>query len=116
MRIIFNHIFLLLSVLCFLSPSYAVENYENGNETSFVDQVITNERGVCLLIDGSWLIADGFQCSSEGMFVFVHETWVPLTDAIEISDFQASWRCSKCKRYNMDGVNVCPYCGKSKSG
>ncbi|MCH9704096.1 MAG: hypothetical protein K0U13_04830 [Chlamydiae bacterium] len=27
---------------------------------------------------------------------------------------KASWKCHKCGRFNIDGVNSCPYCGSPK--
>jgi hypothetical protein len=107
--------FLVLFVMCFIVVGHAFESRDSATETPFIEQVITNNQDVCLLIDQSWLIADNLQASSEGMFVSLHGSWMPLAEAIAIGDYQASWRCSKCRRYNIDGVNVCPYCGKPKN-
>jgi len=100
--------FLVLCSICFTKAQ--------ANEMPLIEQVITNDQGVCLLIGDSWLVTKGMQASNEGMFVLVNEAWMPIFEAVEFGDYQASWKCSKCGRYNMDGVNTCPYCGKRKNG
>ena len=89
----------------------------NDSATLFIEQVITNDQGVFLLVNDFWVCGKGMQASEEGTFVLVNEEWMPLLAAIESGDcIRASWKCSKCRRYNLDGVNACPYCGKPRYG
>ena len=81
----------------------------------FDGQIVNNEQGVYLLIDDSWLKTEGVQFVGEDAFALVEGEWLTLEEVLELGDYQAAWRCSKCKRYNMDGVNTCPYCGKRKN-
>jgi hypothetical protein len=109
---------LILFALSFITTAQAFEtgNCYNGHDMPLIEQVIINDQGVCLLIGNSWLVTNGMQASNEGMFVLVNEEWMPIAAAVEFGDFQASWKCSKCGSYSMDGVNTCPYCGKPKNG
>jgi hypothetical protein len=118
MRMQYKFMSLLLLVLCFLSAAQAFESVDYRNEIDMppVEQVIATNQGVGLLIGESWLIAEALQATGEGLFVFLNEEWMPLAEAVEIGDYQASWECSRCHRYSMDGVNVCPYCGKHRNG
>lgn len=113
MRVMFKYVLLLLCTVSF-TRGQAFEG--NSTEMPLIEQVITNDKGVCLLIGNSWLVAKGLQASDEGMFVLVNEEWMPISEALEFGDYQASWKCSKCGRYNMDGVTICPYCGKPRNG
>lgn len=108
---------LTLIALSFITTTQAFEkrNCYNGEDMPFIEQVITNDQGVCLLIGNSWLVTKGMQASNEGMFVLVNEEWISVAEAVEFGDFQASWKRSKCGRYSMDGINICPYCGKPKN-
>lgn len=100
-------ILLVLYSTCFIA---------RASEIPLIEQIITNDKGVCLLIGDSWLVTKGMQASNEGMFVLINEEWMPISEAVDFGDYQVSWKCSKCGRYSMDGVNVCPYCGKPKNG
>jgi hypothetical protein len=57
---------------------------------------------VCLLIGDAWLVAKGMQASDAGMFILLNAEWVPIAEAIEFGDYQASWKCRKCGRYNSE--------------
>lgn len=110
-------------ILCFnvahaynYSQKFEDENYFVDPANPPIDQVITNDQGVFLLVNDFWVCGQGFQASEAGTFLLVNGEWMSLVAAIESEDcIQASWICSKCGRYSMDGVNVCPYCGKRKN-
>lgn len=108
MSIFYKLMLLILCSMCFIKA--------RANETPLIEHVMMNNQGVYLLIGDSWLVTKGMQASNEGIFVLVNEEWMPISEAVEFGDYQASWKCSKCGRYNMDGVNTCPYCGKPKNG
>jgi len=108
MRAIYKFMLFFLCLSCF--------TVVRASEMPLIEQVVTNDLGVCLLIGDSWLVTKGMQASNEGMFVLMNEEWMSISEAVELGDYQASWKCSKCGRYNMDGVNTCPYCGKPKNG
>jgi hypothetical protein len=81
----------------------------------FDGQVVNNEQGVYLLINDTWLKTEGVQIIKEDAFALMEGEWMTLEEALTLGDYQAAWKCSNCKRYNMDGVNICPYCGKRKN-
>ena len=118
MRILRLFELLVLCALSFVTTAQALEqeNCYNRYEIPLIEQVITNDEGICLLIGNSWLMTKGMQASNEGMFVLVNEEWMSIDEAVECGDFQASWKCSRCGRSSMDGINTCPYCGKPKNG
>lgn len=101
----------LIAILCFSNTIQAFEI----QKIPLVEQVMTSDSDVFLLIENLWLKTEGFQISCAGAFVLVNGGWITLAEAVEVGDFQASWQCSRCKRYNMDGIKACPYCGKSKN-
>lgn len=97
---------------------YAFESSQSSKiEAPFVEQIMTNEQGVHLLIGEYWLNADGLQASENGMFVLLHGEWMPLSEAVKMRGYLLrSWKCSRCGRYNLEGINACAYCGKPKNG
>jgi hypothetical protein len=127
MKIMIKSMWLVLLILC-CNVAYSFENVSvhqkaeimsrfNGIQTPLIEQVVTNEQGVFLLVNDFWVCSKSMQASEEGTFVLVNGEWMSLLAAIENGDcIRASWKCSKCGRFNMDGVNACPYCGKPKNG
>jgi hypothetical protein len=110
MRLLSKIVALFLVLLSFSTTTYAREW-----DLLSVQQVITNEQGVCLLIGDRWLSTEGFFATGEGMFVLLNEEWTPLTEALARGDYQAGWTCSRCGYYNfMDGVTKCGVCGHKK--
>ncbi len=100
-----------MSVFLSFAPLQAFDEFDEP----LVEQVIHSDEGVFLLINNSWLQIKGFQVSEAGAFALVNGEWMTLSEAVEFGDFQASWQCSRCERYSIDGINTCPYCGKSKN-
>jgi hypothetical protein len=86
-----------------------------GFEDAQIESIVNNNQGVYLLINDAWLKTEGLQVLGENAFALVEGEWITLQEAVQLGDFQAAWKCSKCKRYNMDGVNTCPYCGRPKN-
>ncbi len=105
---------LVLCLLGVILSTVQVSDGLQGSEFLFVAQVVANDKEVLLLIDNTWLKTEGFQVLDSEASVLMNGEWMTITDMVASNEFQASWKCTKCKRSNMDGVNTCPYCGKPR--
>lgn len=82
-------------------------------ERQRIDQVITDEQGVFLLIDGCWLGSQGMQATSEGILILENGEWIPLQEAVKCDNYYV-WQCRNCKKWNSESTSRCYYCKKSR--
>ncbi len=71
-----KYVFSLALTLCSLGTIQASSwgsHSINSIERQHVDQVVSDERGVFLLIDGCWLGTQGMQASRDGILVLENE-------------------------------------------
>ena len=106
------------SIFAFNGDSNFKHSYNgwfNELQQPMVDQVISNEQGVFLLINDFWLCTEAFQITGLDSFVLLNGEWLSLSEAIESGTCHlSSWKCKRCERYNLEGVNACAYCGKPR--
>lgn len=99
----------------FVSNQGQYESWPNQLQSPTVSQVISNDDGVFLLVDDFWLCAEAFQTAGIDSFVMVGGQWMSLSKAVESGEGRLrSWKCKRCQRYNLEGVNGCAYCGKPR--
>ena len=108
-----KHIFSLALTMCCLG-SLQASSWEScpvnsSSERQRIDQVITDEQGVFLLIDGCWLGTQGMQATSEGTLVLENGAWIPLQEAVRCDNYYV-WQCRHCKYWNPQGINKCLRC------
>jgi len=93
--------------LCSLNP-YAFANdsdYNQGIEQR-IDQVVANEQGVFLLVNGCWLSSQAMQATSDEILVLENGEWIPLQEAVRCDSYHV-WKCPICGTYNPQGVSRC---------
>ncbi len=110
-----KYVFSLALTLCCLGTLQA-SSWESCSINSsigrqYVDQVVSDEQGVFLLIDGCWLGTQGMQATPEGILVLENGEWIPLQEAVRCDNYYV-WKCRNCGYYNPQGVFKCRRCGK----
>ena len=117
--------FFVLS-LCFLTTAQAFEGIDYcGNACALnchteskicrVDQIITSEEGVFLLVDGFGLGAQGMQAVQEGILVLENGEWMTLEEAVRCDNYYV-WQCRACKAWNSEGTSKCYRCKTPRGG
>ncbi len=110
-----KYVFSLVLTLCCLGTLQA-SSWEScsvnlSTERQHVDQVVSDEQGVFLLLDGCWLGTQGMQATPEGILVLENGEWIPLQEAIRCDNYYV-WKCRNCGYYNPQGVFKCMRCSK----
>jgi hypothetical protein len=109
-----KYVFSLALTLCCLetqATSWNSCSLNSSIERQRIDQVVIDEQGVFLLIDGCWLGAEGMQATQEGILVLENGAWLPLQEAVRCDNYYV-WKCRNCGYYNPQGVSKCLRCGK----
>jgi hypothetical protein len=112
MKLLSQFIFVIFVAIGFTSTAQGYNDLRQN--APFIEQIITNEQGVCMLIGDSWLISEGLQATGDGIFVLINGEWKLLSEVSEQEARLKSWKCKKCGRYNLEGINACAYCGKPR--
>ena len=105
--------------ICLLAFCYtnSIQAFEGNNNNHYnydeqlldyqqVEQVITNEQGVFLLIDGCWIGAQGMQATQDGIFVLENGEWISLFEAKNCNKNYV-WRCPICGTWNVQNGLPC---------
>ena len=119
MKIFYKLIFFCVLCLGVITPMQAYdgahcdmvkhENYSTQSKVHRIHQVVTNDQGVFLLIDSSWLQSQGMQATPNGVLVLQNGEWMTLEAAIECGSFYA-WQCRRCLTWNAEGRSKCFSC------
>jgi hypothetical protein len=78
-----------------------------------VNEVVTTQNGVYLLVNAHWIEADAMQASNDGIFVLENGEWLSLSEALKSGNYYV-WQCKKCYAWNSEGTNKCSNCGKPR--
>jgi hypothetical protein len=106
---------LFYKLLCVLLLTMTCAAQASEIEDPVVNQIITNEEGVFLHVGDCWIESEGLIASNDGLMVLIEGNWMPLPNATFVDDCKrGSWQCSRCDRYNLEGVEACAYCGKKR--
>lgn len=114
----FNLINIFLFVFFMGYAAQAYEQVENCFDEQIptiekIEQMITNEQGVFLLVDGLWFGADALQATRDGILVLKDGTWRSLGDCFNCDSYK-TWKCRHCKTYNGEGAKNCSGCKKPR--
>jgi len=71
-----------------------------------IDQVVVNEHGVFILVDGCWLSSQGMQITEVGIFILEDGNWMPLHEVVRCDNYY-TWKCNICGACNPQGVSRC---------
>lgn len=78
-----------------------VENYftEQMPNSGKIEQMITNEQGVFLFVDGLWFGAEELQATAEGILVLQDGEWKSLAEVAGNNNYV--WICPICGHTNV---------------
>lgn len=115
MKTLMRYIFCLILMMCCLGTMQAVSSEnctpnKQSIEGQRIDQIITDARGVFLLVDGFWIGSQGMQATPDGILVLENGEWIPLQKALNNEEY-AVWRCRRCKSWNPGNTYYCFNCG-----
>ncbi len=104
--------------LCCLTAVHAFDGtncWSGESRIHRVDQIITNEQGVFLLVDGFWLGSQGMQAVPDGILVLENGEWMTLEEAVRGDNYYV-WQCRACKAWNPQGTSKCCRCKTPRGG
>lgn len=106
MRSTSKFLMVLVLAFCYINLVHSTEqdNPETLNNYQ-VDQIVTTEEGVFLLVDNIWLGTEGVLAMPGSFLVLNNGQWVAIRDVMNCDSY--TWRCRICGYVNPQGVTRC---------
>jgi len=92
MKLVHFSVFLIIFLLYVVPTLYAFEIH-NLTLVAAAEPSICFEENICLVLESEGVTAESF-----------------IPQDYDLS----SWKCGRCRRYNLERVRACAYCGKSR--
>jgi hypothetical protein len=107
MRSIKSFLFLFSLMLCCKGMAQAsVREMPEKFNNYQVDQVISTDEGIFLLIDDRWIGAEGVLAMPNSFLLLENGQWVSLEEVFDCDTYK-TWRCRVCGWVNPQGVTKC---------
>lgn len=118
MKMWMKYVFTIALTCCCLGTlqaSWESDSINPSVERQRIEQIITDDEGVYVLIDGFWLGSQGIQATPEEILVLEDGEWIPLQEAIR-SDNYYVWQCRKCRAWHSEARSSCYRCSTARKG
>lgn len=102
--------FLTLFVLAFCYTDMICGTEQYNLEKTFnscqIDQVISTEEGVFLLVDNLWIGAEGVLTMPGSFLLLKDGRWLSIAEVVNCDSYK-TWKCRICGYINPQGVTRC---------
>ncbi len=107
MRGLYKFMFLLVLAFCHMPMANAIEQGIPEQFDNYkINQVMTTEEGVFLLVDDLWIGAEGILAMPGNVLLLENGKWVSISEVIA-GDTYYTWRCRVCGYVNPQGTTKC---------
>lgn len=112
MRVLIKFLTLFVLTFCYANAIHASEQdncvyfAEKISNTHRIDQMITTDEGVFLLVDDQWIGAEGVLAMPDSVLLLEDGKWVSIGEVMNCDTYK-TWKCRVCGYINPQGVTRC---------